>query len=148
MGPPLEIISLEELQFNLPQEVHNHLATQYSVLDEKPSSDSDASSHLDKILGRLKTSPADTCCRVNLIKSSPEEVVEGLRNHLSKIEGQCCDYAVQQHGAIKDLVIIRAKPKDNDVDSGGTLHRCSVPPNPKCNNIFPNWPKREKTCKA
>ncbi|KAL7533580.1 hypothetical protein ACHAXR_005324 [Thalassiosira sp. AJA248-18] len=141
MSPSLEspeILSLDGLKINLPQDVYNHLAAQYSILDERllSSIHTTASSHLDKILYSMKTSPADTCCRVNLIHSSVEEVIEGLRGHISTIEHQI----VRRHESIKDLVIIRAQPKPNDSDNGALLS-CSVPPN-QCNNLFPTWSTR------
>lgn len=137
--PPPEITPLNGLKIHLPQDVYNHLATQYSVLDKIVPSNQ-TTPHIDNILERMKTSPADTCCRVNLIQSSVEEVVEGLRHHLSTIEmeNQSHNYTVYRHETLQDLILIRANPKDDAM----LYQHCSVPPNPKCNNIFPNWPKR------
>lgn len=150
MGPPsldsAEILSLDALQINLPQDVYIHLAAQYSVLDgsdETASPVSTQSPHVDKILGRMKTSPADTCCRVNLIEASVEEVVDGLRDHISISEVQGLSYDIQRHETIEDLVIIRANPKQsNTADGMLQLQRSRVPPNPDGKNIFPNWPAR------
>ena len=133
------ILSLVGLQINLPPDVFDHLSSQYSVLDTT------SSSHLHKIIRSLKSSPADTCCRVNLIESSVDEVIDGLREHLLTLESRCHDYMVQRHDTIEDLVIIRAKTKHctTDTDADGTkLSSCSVPPNPQDANIFPSWPKR------
>jgi len=145
MGPPIEspeILSLNNLKINLSQDVHNHLATQYSVFDETSSSTSREYHHISKILECMKTSPAETCCRVNLIQSSVEEVVEELRNHTSKmIDNQNHDYIVGRHGTLKDLVTIRSKPNQSNT-TDAMIYNCSVPPNPECNNIFPNWPTR------
>ena len=88
----------------------------------------------------MKTSPVDTCCRVNLIQSSVDEVVEGLKDHISKCDYQSHDFIIKLHTTIPDLVVIRAKPKQNII--ADILCNYNVPPNPKCNNIFPNWPKR------
>mmetsp|Transcript_32677 Transcript_32677/g.68721 ORF Transcript_32677/g.68721 Transcript_32677/m.68721 type:complete len:354 (-) Transcript_32677:449-1510(-) len=135
-----EILSLNDLQITLPQDVYNHLATQYSVLDT-------ATPHIDKIFECMKSSPSDTCCRVNLIQSSVEEVIVGLKDHIfSSTESQSHDgYIVQRHETLPDLVVIRENretPQQNNDTADRMLYSCSVPPNTKCNNIFPNWPKR------
>ena len=84
-----EILSLKDLKISLPQDVYDHLATQYSVLDKTTTSATRCTpSHIDNILERMKSSPGDTCCRVNLIQSSVDEVVDGLRDHISNIESQ------------------------------------------------------------
>lgn len=138
-----EILSLKDLKITLPQDVYDHLATQYSVLDKTTTSATRFTpSHIDNILERMKSSPGDTCCRVNLIQSSVDEVVDGLRDHISNIESQSNDYVIQCHDTLKDLVTIRSIPKENTNNSEGMLYNCSAPLNPKCDNIFPHWPKR------
>eukprot|EP00581_Thalassiosira_minuscula_P015326 CAMPEP_0183719242 /NCGR_PEP_ID=MMETSP0737-20130205/12275_1 /TAXON_ID=385413 /ORGANISM="Thalassiosira miniscula, Strain CCMP1093" /LENGTH=497 /DNA_ID=CAMNT_0025948953 /DNA_START=80 /DNA_END=1570 /DNA_ORIENTATION=+ len=139
MSPPVEvkspeILSLKDLEINLSQDVYNHLATQYSVLDEK------ASSHIDKMLDCMKTSPAETCCRVNLIQSSVEEVVEKLKVHTQQNESQSHDYLVERHATLSDLVTIRSSSKESNI--ANTMYHSNVPPEPKWDNIFPNWPAR------
>lgn len=166
----LEIISLNDLKIALPRDVYNHLAAQYSVLDETPSPDQNQTqtqtqivggSHIDTIFERMKSSPADTCCRVNLIQSSVEEVIEGLKDHIhSIIESQNHNdgYIVQRHETLPDLVVIRtnnnhqehnngtSSDQENTADSGMLdIDSCSdAPPNTQCTNIFPNWPNRAK----
>ena len=152
MDPSPTILSLDKLKVNLPQDVYNHLAAQYSILDNNNndggkisrldgcSSPADAR-HIDMILQSSKTSPADTCCRVNLIQSSVDEVIDGMKEHLSTIsDGH--DFNVQLHETIKDLVIIRDKDSGVTNSDWKSLCNCSTPPNPKNINIFPTWPKR------
>jgi len=140
MNDKPEILSLSKLQIHLPQDVHNQLETQYAILN-----DTSSCNHIDKILKSMKTSPAVTCCRVNLLTSSVDEVIEELKVHLSTIEEG--DFNVHRHETISDLVIIRANNKlsadtdDSDIES---LYNCSVPPNKECINIFPNWSKRNE----
>eukprot|EP00584_Thalassiosira_punctigera_P002118 CAMPEP_0172530964 /NCGR_PEP_ID=MMETSP1067-20121228/4547_1 /TAXON_ID=265564 ORGANISM="Thalassiosira punctigera, Strain Tpunct2005C2" /NCGR_SAMPLE_ID=MMETSP1067 /ASSEMBLY_ACC=CAM_ASM_000444 /LENGTH=517 /DNA_ID=CAMNT_0013315279 /DNA_START=134 /DNA_END=1687 /DNA_ORIENTATION=- len=146
MSPPIEspeILSLNDLKIHLPPDVYNHLATQYSVFDgaTSPTTDSMLSSHMDKILESMKTSPTETCCRVNLIQSSAEDIIDGLRSHTSNITYENHGSAVRCHETLKDLVMIRSRPKQSNTADANVYH-CSVPPNPECNNLFPNWPTR------
>ncbi|KAL7532488.1 hypothetical protein ACHAWF_004158 [Thalassiosira exigua] len=137
-----DILSLDDLLIDLPQDVYNHLSNQYSQLENRSAViDDHLSSHLEKILGCMKTSPADTCCRVNLIKASTSEVVDGLREHIAKMENTSHVFVVQQHEAITDLVVIMSKPKPNNSDDG-ISYSCSVPGDTRRNNIFPHWPTR------
>ena len=139
MNDKPDILSLNELRIHLPQDVHNQLETQYAILN-----DTTTSKHIDKILKSMKTSPADTCCRVNLLKSSVDEVIEELKVHLSTIDG---DFNVYRHETISDLVIIRAINKsktDTDDSDIISLYNCSIPPNKECTNLFLNWSKRSE----
>jgi len=148
MSPSIEspqILSLNDLKITLRQDAYNHLATQYSALDEtnnNSSSSNRTSSHVNKILESMKTSPADTCCRVNLIQSSVEEIVDELKKHMSTIiDSQNHDYTVQRHTTLRDLVIIRSNTVMDDAMV--SYYHCSIPPNPNnTNNLFPNWPNR------
>jgi len=139
MNDKPDILSLNELKIHLPQDVHNQLETQYAILNDT------SSKHIDKILKSMKTSPADTCCRVNLLTSSVDEVIKELKVHLSTIDG---DFNAHRHETISDLVIIRANNKLSKTDIDGSdineLYNCSIPPNKECIDLFPNWSKRKE----
>ena len=139
MNEKPDILSLNDLKINLPHDVYNQLESQYTILNDATSK------HIDKILKSMKTSPAVTCCRVNLLKASVDEVIQELKVHLSTIEEG--DFNVHRHETISDLVIIRANNKsetDTDGSDIESLYHCSIPPNKECINLFPNWSKRSE----
>ena len=172
-----EILSLNELKISLPSDVYDYLANQYVTLDEKseehPSkkhrhdnedndnhdnnlvegrSNSSTQTHLDKMLRYLKTSPAETCCRVNLISSSIDEVVQGLDDHFAtpySVEnpGECDTqqnktqstkmkiaskqtYSVGQHEKLNDLIVIKANPIQTTKSEIHDMYYFNVPPAP------------------
>ncbi len=120
----VEILSLNDLVISLTEDVDDYLSKQYAVLDDKPAENppkkhrqniggnghinSKIQTHLDKMMTNLKYPPADTCCRVNLITSSLNEVVADLANHL-KEENLNFSYFIKQHDKIDDLVVIRGE---------------------------------------
>lgn len=132
-----EIISLNELKVTLSRDVYNHLSDQYSTFDNTTSS----SKHIDMILEYMKTSPSDTCCRVNLITSSVEEVIREMKKHLSSMESH--DFVVERHKTIHDLVTIRLTVNRVDDDSK-SMYNCSIPPSTTHKSIFPTWHKRKE----
>src|SRR5210317_1040113 len=102
-----EILSLDEFNVAIPQDVYNHLSKHYASLNDDDGN-SKTNEHIDKILDCMKRSPVDTCCRVNNIHSSVNEVQDGLRNYLMNMEccemdgddgynQQQCEYMIQQH---------------------------------------------------
>ena len=133
------ILSLDELKIYLSQDVHSQLEAQYAILN-----DTTTSKHIDEILKSMKTSPADTCCRANLLKSSVDEVIGELKVHLSTMDEG--DFNVHRHETISDLVIIRANKSKTDTNGSDveSLYNCSIPPNKECINLFPNWSKRSE----
>lgn len=125
-----QVLSLSELKVCLPQDVYNHLA----ALND---ADSDVV-RVEKILESMKISPADTCCRVNLLQATVDEVLNALEDHLSSMDNGD-KYTVQKHGTIKDIVTIRASSSNDD-----DLYKCSVPPNAVPLEDFSSWTNRSK----
>ena len=155
-----EILSLDEFNVAIPQDVYDHLSKQYASLnDDGGNSNSKTNEHIDKILDCMKRSPVDTCCRVNNIHSSVNEVQDGLRNYLMNMEcceiddnQQQCEYMIQQHDIPSDLITIRATANNNN-----NLYYSKVPPNEKqstdtseigtnqsSTNLFPTWQLRHE----
>mmetsp|Transcript_17380 Transcript_17380/g.36703 ORF Transcript_17380/g.36703 Transcript_17380/m.36703 type:complete len:552 (+) Transcript_17380:218-1873(+) len=118
----VKILSLNDLVISLTEDVYEYLAKQYAILDDGHAENPlkrhrqnngrncqgtlKSKTHLDKMMGYLKYPPADTCCRVNLISSSVDEVVAELTNHL-KEQNSNYSYSIKQHEKIEDLVVIR-----------------------------------------
>lgn len=127
-----EVLSLSQLKVNIFQDVYNHLNMHYSSV---------GSSHLENILEHMKISPAATCCRVNLLKASVDEVIEALKSHLSEMNDDT-QYTVERHETITDLVIIKGNSSASDID----LFHCSVPPttNSVIEEKFSSWRNRRK----
>jgi len=124
-GP--KILSLSELSITFPSdEVRSHLAEQYP------------SDHLDRILKASKRSPADTTCRVNLLKTTRDELIRDLTNHFDpsdKEDGET-EWNILPHDVFEDVVLIRGPGEcpivDDDQLSLATLASCCKPPtNPK-----------------
>ena len=160
-----EILSLDEFNVAIPQDVYDHLSKQFASLNENDGN-SNKSDHIDKILDCMKRSPVDTCCRVNNVHSSVNEVQDGLRNYLMnteccEIDGdddrhnhnqqQQCEYMIQQHDILSDLITIRAKANSNN-----NLYYSKVPPYEKqstttdtgedviANDLLPTWQLRHE----
>ncbi|KAL7521384.1 hypothetical protein ACHAWX_006055 [Stephanocyclus meneghinianus] len=125
-----EVLSLSQLKVTLPQDVYNHLARQYPTSRGIQDNVDVVTTHLDDILERMKTSPAETCCRVNLLNACVDEVIDALNIHLSTSHenghetSQKQEYSVRRHDTIKDLVIVRGIPSS----SNKSMFDCSVPP--------------------
>jgi 16S rRNA C967 or C1407 C5-methylase (RsmB/RsmF family)/predicted ribosome-associated RNA-binding protein Tma20 len=156
-----EILSLDEFNVAIPQDVYDHLSKQYASLNEGGNSNK-TEKHIDTILDCMKRSPVDTCCRVNNIHSSVNEVQNGLRNYLMNMEccendgderhqnRQQCEYMIQKHDILSDLITIRATSNNNN-----NLYYSKVPPNKKqstttdmkdiiANDLFPTWQLRHE----
>ena len=129
-----EILSLNELQIHLPEGVRGHLSAQCG--DDL----------LTGVLKRMTQSPADTCCRVNLIKSSVDNVMDSLRERFGgSTERRCGDsrFSVKRHEVFNDLVLVRAEEESSDSRSAaGSWYHLRGPPNPEGKDIFPGWLKR------
>ncbi|KAL7476604.1 hypothetical protein ACHAW6_002449 [Cyclotella cf. meneghiniana] len=125
-----EVLSLSQLKVTLPQDVYNDLARQYPTSRGIQDNVDVVTTNLDDILERMKTSPAETCCRVNLLKACVDEVIDALNIHLSMSHenghetSQKQEYSVRRHDTIKDLVIVRGIPSS----SNKSMFDCSVPP--------------------
>ena len=153
-----EILSLDEFNVAIPQDVFDHLSQQYSSLNDGEIK------HIDKILQCMKRSPVDTCCRVNYIQSSVAEVEEGLRKYLiEKMDSSHNNhhaYSIQRHDVLTDLVTIRGATSSlSSINSGANdddLYHSKVPPkttkrsDDKSSNsdssedLFPNWQLRHE----
>lgn len=131
-----EVLSLSELKVNLPQDVYIHLSQQY---DDNGGADTDEESHLEKILECMKISPGETCCRVNLLKASVEEIIDALNAHLS-LTYDDLQYTVRKHETIRDLVTIRSCFTSNRDD----LFYCNAPPTVDTSHAFSTWENRRK----
>eukprot|EP00566_Odontella_aurita_P005253 CAMPEP_0113548616 /NCGR_PEP_ID=MMETSP0015_2-20120614/12988_1 /TAXON_ID=2838 /ORGANISM="Odontella" /LENGTH=622 /DNA_ID=CAMNT_0000449257 /DNA_START=64 /DNA_END=1932 /DNA_ORIENTATION=- /assembly_acc=CAM_ASM_000160 len=130
------ILSLDELRVDLAPDIRRHLASQYESLvsrspfssavsegddddsvresSSRPSS-SAAERHLDRILDAMKRPPSATCCRVNIINSSVEEVRVRLDDALGPWR--------ERRNAARRLRLLRAAAADDDSDGGRKRRR-------------------------
>lgn len=143
--PLPEILSLDEFDVAIPQDVYDLLSKQYSILDDNDGEET--KHHIDRLLQRMKRSPTDTCCRVNKIKSSVKDVKEGLEEYFAELDGPHNNnsYSIQQHETLTDLITIRTTTlmNSNDID----LYHSTVPIKRDASNendLFPNWQLRRK----
>jgi hypothetical protein len=150
-GP--EICSLDDLKVELAAEVHEYLAASQCRGHDDDESRSAASLHLNRVLTALKTPPSTSICRVNLILSSPEEVMMALKKEVdqwqqtadTKNAPQYSDL-VHLHSIFRDVVCIDS-PKSA---VGMSLAHCSKPcvdsdgaPASR-QSLFVSWPNREQ----
>ncbi|VEU34229.1 unnamed protein product [Pseudo-nitzschia multistriata] len=114
------ICSLQSLEIHLNDEIRQHLSDQYSShltiddgnhTEEKTQKESRDCS-LGAIFSAMKRPPAFTTCRVNLIRSSREEVLSELQNLLSHIP----QLEVVEDAGFSDIINIVPKAQD-DCDS-------------------------------
>lgn len=141
-----EILSLHEFDVAIPQDVYDHLSKQYSALD-----DDGETKHIDRILECMKKSPVDTCCRVNKIQSSVEEVLEGLEKYFEEKIMETLNnstYSIQQHETLTDLVTIRTTDLTT-ISGANNLYHLKVPPRKTStisddSDLFPNWQLRHE----
>lgn len=139
-SPTPEILSLHEFNVAIPQDIYDHLSTQFSSLNDGKTK------HIDRILECMKRSPVDTCCRVNNVQSSVEQVEEELRQYLLDTESHLLHHTLQRHDTLTDLVIIRTNNKNI---RGDDLYYSRVPPqkpsgDDKINDLFPNVQLRQE----
>jgi len=134
-----EVLSLSELKVNLPQDVYSHLSQQYDG-----NGGTDDGSHPEKILECMKISPGETCCRVNLLQSSVEKVIDALNTHLSRSTNGDDDvqYTVRKHETIRDVVTIRSCSTSNKRDD--LFYRNVPPPIADASHAFSSWENRRK----
>ena len=118
-----KILSLSDLSITFPSnEVRSHLLSQYS------------SDHLDLILDASKRSPSDTTCRVNLLKTTRDDLIKDLKGHFSSSadEGgdETIDWDIVPHEVFDDVVVIRHKLTlhNNDRKAQQLFANCSKPP--------------------
>jgi hypothetical protein len=125
------LLSLSEFKVNFPQDVYSHLSRQYH---------GDKVTHLESILERMKTPPAETCCRVNLLKASVDEVVDAIKSHLSALNNG--EYSVQRHDTLHDIITIRGPSPS----SGDALFYLSEPPTAASfiDERFSGWKNRRE----
>ena len=123
-GP--KILSLSDLSITFPSnEVRSHLLSQYS------------SDHLDLILDASKRSPSDTTCRVNLLKTTRDDLIRDLKGHFSSSADEdgdeTIDWDIVPHEVFDDVVVIRHKPtlhhnNNQQAQQPPSLANCSKPP--------------------
>jgi hypothetical protein len=127
------ILSLDELQIPLSEEIRNHLSSQYKDLCN--NDDNLANDYLNRVLQAMKRPPATTICRVNQILATRSDVMEGLRQELQDNP----KLVVSAHESYKDVVCVRHE----DSKMSTSLSNSKNPP--KANSIFiSDWPARQK----
>jgi hypothetical protein len=128
------ILSLDELQIPLSEEVRNHLSSQYKDLCY--NDDTQANEYLNRVLQAMKRPPATTICRVNQIFATRQDVMDGMRQELQENP----KLIVSAHETYKDVVCVRHEDSDR---SSICLSNSRGPP--KANSIFiSGWPSRQK----
>ena len=153
MSPPQdcqpEILSLDEFNVAIPQDVYDLLSKQYSALDDNDGDEE--TKHIDRLLKCMKRSPVDTCCRVNNIRSSVKEVEAGLEQYFAEkiMESRHINsYSIQRHETLTDLVTIRTTSATADLNHAKVPPMtCNLPRNDvssKQTDLFPNWQHRRK----
>lgn len=154
------ICSLSEHQVNLSDEVRRMLAHQLQNLyNGDISSKEEAERHIDQILYAMKTPPATTTCRVNLIRSTRSQVEEGLQKEIETWISQRGPPRPEDSPVALPKNFVRPHPLFEDVvcvggmidlnyeqrDGGSSLVSCRIPPSSKSSAescVFKNWPTR------
>lgn len=161
------IYSLDELQVHVSDELRAHLSSQYEGLNKNDGDESAASQHLDRILCAMKHAPSTTTCRINLILSNRDMVINGLKEVLVKwknrnsvpsqdTSGQIDDgdsghdesnaITVTGHSLLKDMVCVGSSQPLNTVTENYNLFKCRVPPPTSTpeqqDDIFVKWTSR------
>ena len=121
-GP--KILSLSDLSITFPNdEVRSHLLSQYS------------SDQLDRILDASKRSPSDKTCRVNLLKTTRDDLIRDLKEHFNSSadedKDESIDWDIVPHDVFDDVVVIRHKPtlhKNDQQAQHLSFAYCSKPP--------------------
>ena len=154
-GPTL--LSLNDLSITLTESVRSHLASSYEGLYRRRAPNLEATTlaqaHLDRVLSAMKTPPQTTICRVNMIQSTREEVINGVEVALK-------EWILQRHNKVSVVPSVRPHPVLDDVvcveltvvktitttkddDSLQNLANCTIPPPQHL--LFVKWPKRKAT---
>lgn len=121
------IFSLEELEIEIPQDIHQHLSKQYEHCGG-----------VEKVIQAMKRPPASTICRVNQIKASRQEVIDELKHVITKIP----QLKIEELASVFDDVVCIVPKQDKNVTKKNSLFSSRIPN--KGEVIFPEWPSRKK----
>ena len=169
-----QISSLSELIVDVPEDIKDHLKRQYDVLDKNTCEEEEEEGakkdcHFQQILKSMKTPPQVTMCRVNLLLSTVEEVLNDLNDFLSKLtiksghdneesdtdskneggEGDMFDKVVFQayrHAILHDVIEIRVASEFSNVTS--LCNQIGVPkglPSQSSQDMFSRCPSRQNS---
>lgn len=160
------ILSLDDLQIKLSEDVRKHLETSYRGLFQGDNDDDDdgdserlARQHMDRVLAAMKTPPKTSICRVNFIQSDRSTVMQELQQVLSEWiktrDGGCCEQkhnlklSVQPHHLLDDVVCVNVMaaaadettlPLSSPMD---TTNSCSSTSSITTPPLCAHWPERE-----
>ena len=113
------IYSLDEYNVHLEPCIRKHLEDQYN-------NDTNNYNHLQNIINAMKRPPASTVCRVNLIKATPVDVQNELRNLLLSDNNNL--YKIQEHPIFsKDVITILPSSTKTKTKAAKSLSSCKVP---------------------
>ncbi|GAX23613.1 hypothetical protein FisN_12Hh185 [Fistulifera solaris] len=137
------LYSLDQFQVSISDEVKEHLTRPlqnlYAIHEE-------AVEHFQRMMDAMKRPPLQSVCRVNLIQSSRDQVMEGIRESLQKWivsrggDPEQMKVRVRPHPQLHDTIVVDVIPKD----TSATLGKLIMPPNHTDMTLFPHWPTREQ----
>lgn len=139
------IFSLDQWQVCISDEVREHLTV---PLQNLYTTREEAVEHFQRIIDAMKRPPVQSVCRVNLIQSSQEQVIQGLEEGLREWiatrggDPEKMQIRIQTHAILDDTILVNVIPKDTTT----TLDKAVVPPSKDGleAGLFPQWLLREK----
>jgi hypothetical protein len=140
---PVVLYSLDQFQVSISDEVKEHLTR---PLQNLYATREEAVKHFQRMMDAMKRPPIQSVCRVNLIQSSREQVMEGIRESLQKWiisrggDPEQMRVRVHPHPQLHDTILVDVIPKDTTA----TLDKTIVPPKSTDTTLFPHWPTREQ----
>ena len=138
------ICSLKRLQVSIPDDIRDHLARQYQEDDAAIYPES--YERIGRILLAMKTPPATTTCRVNLIQGTKESILKEVETELQQRELDSF-FEVQPQSDFPDVLCVDQKDEgsnsnNTEKDTTDRLDRTGPATPSNATPLFPSWTSR------
>ena len=142
------ICSLKDLQVSIPDDIRDHLARQYQATignDEDTAILPKSYERIGRILLAMKTPPAATTCRVNLIQGSREDIQQEVEAELQQ-RGLDPFFVVRPHSDFKDILYVDLMEQSNSNTTNDMDRRNRKQPQTPSDAtpVFPTWTSRRE----
>lgn len=143
---PTIICSLKRLRVSIPDDIRDHLARQYQETEDAAAVFPESYERIDRILLAMKTPPATTTCRVNLIQGPRQSIRKEVETEIQQRELDAF-FEVRSHPNFPDILYVDQKQNgnhSNTTENHATdrLDRTGPATPSNATSLFPSWSSR------